>query len=209
MDTDLSLFDNLKISESLEEVDVQKKDNQQALIESRANGLEKMQFDDLEELVMGSTQEEVKNVEDVEKEPMKTYKKEDIFQEVVEYFHGDELAAGVWIDKYALKNDEGQLMERNPDEMHHRMAREFARIEKKYANPMSEELIYSLFKNFKYVIPQGSPMAGIGNNFQISSLSNCFVIGNDARSDSYGGIMKMDEEQVHHPLFLELHLHML
>ena len=145
---------------------------------------------------MGSTQEEVKNVEDVEKEPMKTYKKEDIFQEVVEYFHGDELAAGVWIDKYALKNDEGQLMERNPDEMHHRMAREFARIEKKYANPMSEELIYSLFKNFKYVIPQGSPMAGIGNNFQISSLSNCFVIGNDARSDSYGGIMKMDEEQV-------------
>ena len=196
MDKDLSLFDELKFSETLEEVENQKKSNQQTLIDSRESGLEKMQYDDLEELVMGNTQEEESTVEKVEKKPMRTYEKDEIFQDVVKYFNGDELAAGVWIDKYALKNDEGKLMEKSPEDMHHRMAREFARIEKKYANPMSEELIFSLFDHFKYVIPQGSPMAGIGNDFQISSLSNCFVIGNDARSDSYGGIMKMDEEQV-------------
>jgi ribonucleoside-diphosphate reductase alpha chain len=126
----------------------------------------------------------------------KTYSKKEIFDEVVEYFEGDELAAGVWIDKYSLKNDKGELMERNPDEMHHRLASEFARIEKKYVNPLSEEKIYELFNKFAYIIPQGSPMAGIGNTYQIASLSNCFVIGNDRRSDSYGGIMKMDEEQV-------------
>ncbi|HNY62905.1 MAG TPA: adenosylcobalamin-dependent ribonucleoside-diphosphate reductase [Bacteroidales bacterium] len=136
--------------------------------------------------------------EEVEEEPLSppTYTKSEIFSEVVAYFNGDELAAGVWIDKYALKNDEGALLERTPDEMHRRLAKEFARIEKKYVNPMDEELIYSLFKNFAYIVPQGSPMAGIGNNYQIASLSNCFVIGNDSRSDSYGGIMKMDEEQV-------------
>ena len=128
--------------------------------------------------------------------PQKTYKKKEIFNEVVDYFDGDELAAGVWIDKYSLKNDKGELMETNPDEMHRRLAREFARIEKKYVNPLPEEKIYELFKKFKYIIPQGSPMAGIGNTYQIASLSNCFVIGNDHRSDSYGGIMKMDEEQV-------------
>lgn len=136
--------------------------------------------------------------EEVEEEPLSpsTYTKTEIFNEVVAYFNGDELAAGVWIDKYALKNEAGALLERTPDEMHRRLAKEFARIEKKYVNPMDEELIYSLFKNFAYIVPQGSPMAGIGNNYQIASLSNCFVIGNDSRSDSYGGIMKMDEEQV-------------
>lgn len=136
--------------------------------------------------------------DEIEVEPSSppTYTKTEIFEEVVAYFNGDELAAGVWIDKYALKNEAGALLERTPDEMHRRLAREFARIEKKYVNPMDEELIYSLFKNFSYIIPQGSPMSGIGNNYQIASLSNCFVIGNDARSDSYGGIMKMDEEQV-------------
>jgi len=128
--------------------------------------------------------------------PAQTYAKKEIFEEVVAYFDGDELAAGVWIDKYSLKNDKGELLERNPDEMHRRLAYEFSRIEKKYANPLSEEQIYELFKKFKYIIPQGSPMAGIGNNYQIASLSNCFVIGNDHCSDSYGGIMKMDEEQV-------------
>ncbi|MDR0206315.1 MAG: adenosylcobalamin-dependent ribonucleoside-diphosphate reductase [Bacteroidales bacterium] len=127
---------------------------------------------------------------------MKTYNKKEIFDDVVEYFDGDELAAGVWIDKYSLKNSKGELLERNPDEMHRRISREFARIERKYANPLPEEKIYELLRNFKYIIPQGSPMAGIGNNFQIASLSNCFVIGNNHRSDSYGGIMKMDEEQV-------------
>ncbi|MDR2971246.1 MAG: adenosylcobalamin-dependent ribonucleoside-diphosphate reductase [Bacteroidales bacterium] len=128
--------------------------------------------------------------------PLKTYTKQEIFDEVVAYFEGDELAAGVWIDKYSLKNDKGELLERNPDEMHSRLAYEFARIEKKYANPLPEEKIHELFKNFKYIIPQGSPMAGIGNSYQVASLSNCFVIGNNHNSDSYGGIMKMDEEQV-------------
>ncbi|MBR3550553.1 MAG: ribonucleoside-diphosphate reductase, adenosylcobalamin-dependent, partial [Bacteroidales bacterium] len=125
-----------------------------------------------------------------------TFTKEEILPDVVRYFGGDELAAGVWIDKYALKNADGELVERTPADMHRRMAREFARIERRYANPMSEELIYSLFDHFQYVIPQGSPMAGIGNKYQVVSLSNCFVIGNSGNADSYGGIMKMDEEQV-------------
>jgi len=116
--------------------------------------------------------------------PVQSYTKKEIFEEVVAYFEGDELAAGVWIDKYSLKNDKGELLERNPDEMHHRLAREFARIEKKYSNPLPEEKIYELFKKFQYIIPQGSPMAGIGNNYQVASLSNCFVIGNDQSSDS-------------------------
>ncbi|MBO4645970.1 MAG: adenosylcobalamin-dependent ribonucleoside-diphosphate reductase [Bacteroidales bacterium] len=132
----------------------------------------------------------------VAKAEVKTYEKKEIFQDVVDYFHGDQLAASVWVDKYALKNREGQLVERTPDDMHRRLAREFARIEKKYPNPMSEDQIFHLFKDFKYIVPQGSPMAGIGNTNQIVSLSNCFVIGNGDNSDSYGGIMQMDEEQV-------------
>lgn len=193
MDKNLSLFDELKISET----ESQTVSQQQELLKSRENQLDGIQFEDLAELVMENMTDEKNEVMAPQKEhAMTTYEKNEIFPEVVDYFDGDELAAGVWIDKYALKNDVGKLLERNPDEMHHRLAREFARIEKKYANPMSEELIYSLFEHFKYIIPQGSPMAGIGNDFQISSLSNCFVIGNDARSDSYGGIMKMDEEQV-------------
>jgi len=112
------------------------------------------------------------------------------------YFKGDELAANVWINKYALKDSQGNIYESTPDEMHWRLAREIARIEKKYPNPLTESDIYILLKNFKYIIPQGGPMAGIGNDFQISSLSNCFVIGNKGNSDSYGGIMKIDQEQV-------------
>ena len=113
-----------------------------------------------------------------------------------EYFHGDKLAADVWVNKYALKDSEGNIYELSPDEMHHRIASEVARIEQNYANPISEDEIYQLLKDFKYVIPAGSPMAGIGNNMQISSLSNCFVIGNEKDADSYGAIMKTDEEQV-------------
>ncbi len=124
------------------------------------------------------------------------FTKEQIFPDVVEYFGGDELAATVWIDKYALKNEKGELVERTPADMHRRMAREFARIEARYPNPMGEDEIFGMFDHFKYIIPQGSPMAGIGNNYQVVSLSNCFVIGNSGESDSYGGIMKMDEEQV-------------
>ncbi len=112
------------------------------------------------------------------------------------YFNGDDLAARVWINKYALKDSKGNLFEQSPDDMHKRIAKEIARIEKKYPNPLSEEEVFNLIKGFKYIVPQGSPMAGIGNPHQIASLSNCFVIGNSGASDSYGGIMKIDQEQV-------------
>ncbi|NLN24599.1 MAG: adenosylcobalamin-dependent ribonucleoside-diphosphate reductase, partial [Bacteroidetes bacterium] len=111
-------------------------------------------------------------------------------------FNGDDLAARVWVNKYALKDSAGNIYEKTPDEMHRRIAKEIARIEQKYPNPLTEEEIYAVMKDFKYVVPQGSPMAGIGNPFQIASLSNCFVIGNDGNSDSYGGILKIDQEQV-------------
>lgn len=128
-------------------------------------------------------------------EPM-IYPYEQVLDATTEYFKGDSLAASVWINKYALKNSKGELFELTPDDMHRRLAREIARIEAKYPNPMSEEEIFGLLKNFRYIVPQGGPMAGIGNDFQISSLSNCFVIGNKGNSDSYGGIMKIDQEQV-------------
>lgn len=140
--------------------------------------------------------EKVINTPDTEKKNqiMVNYSQEEILKKATEYFDGDTLAANVWMNKYALKNSDGQIFELTPDDMHRRLAREIARIERKYPNPMPEEEIYQLFKKFKYIIPQGSPMAGIGNNYQVSSLSNCFVIGNE--SDSYGGIMKADQEQV-------------
>lgn len=118
------------------------------------------------------------------------------YEETLKYFKGDDLAARVWVTKYALKDSDGNIYEKTPDDMHHRIASEIARVEKKYPNPLSETEIFDLIKNFKYIIPQGSPMTGIGNNFQIASLSNCFVIGNGNDSDSYGSIMKIDEEQV-------------
>ncbi|MCX6234819.1 MAG: adenosylcobalamin-dependent ribonucleoside-diphosphate reductase [Bacteroidetes bacterium] len=121
---------------------------------------------------------------------------DEILDKSTQYFKGDSLAANVWINKYALKNSEGKIFELTPDDMHHRLAREVARIEAKYPNPLSEDEIYHLFKDFKYIIPQGSPMAGIGNRFQVSSLSNCFVIGNEGSTDSYGSILKIDQEQV-------------
>ncbi|MDO9510278.1 MAG: adenosylcobalamin-dependent ribonucleoside-diphosphate reductase [Bacteroidales bacterium] len=112
------------------------------------------------------------------------------------YFGGDTMAAKVWVNKYALKDSDGVLFELTPDDMHYRIAREIARVEQKYPNPMSEEEVYLLLKDFKYIVPQGSPMAGIGNNIQVGSLSNCFVIGQDNPADSYGGIMRSDQEQV-------------
>ena len=121
---------------------------------------------------------------------------EDVKKKATAYFKGDELAGNVWINKYALKDSQGNIYEETPDAMHWRLANEVARVEKKYPNPLSAKQIYELFKDFKYIIPQGGPMAGIGNDFQISSLSNCFVIGNKGNSDSYGGIMKIDQEQV-------------
>lgn len=112
------------------------------------------------------------------------------------YFDGDELAAGVWLNKYALKDSYGNIFEQDPDDMHRRMAKEIARVESKYPSPLSEDEIFELLAKFKYIVPQGGPMTGIGNKHQVASLSNCFVIGNDGKSDSYGGIMKTDEEQV-------------
>ncbi|MCX6285618.1 MAG: adenosylcobalamin-dependent ribonucleoside-diphosphate reductase [Bacteroidetes bacterium] len=126
----------------------------------------------------------------------KKYSHSEAIEKSTVYFNGDNLAANVWVNKYALKNSDSQLLELTPEDMHRRIAREIARIEKKYPNPMSEEEIFDLIRDFRFVVPQGSPMAGIGNNFQIGSLSNCFVIGNEGQSDSYGGIMKVDEEQV-------------
>ena len=125
-----------------------------------------------------------------------TYTYQEVYDATLKYFEGDELAARVWASKYALKDSYGNIYELTPDDMHHRIASEIARIEKKYPNPMSEEKIFELMRHFRYIVPQGSPMAGIGNNFQVGSLSNCFVIGLDGEPDSYGGIIKIDEEQV-------------
>ncbi|MBR5030771.1 MAG: adenosylcobalamin-dependent ribonucleoside-diphosphate reductase [Muribaculaceae bacterium] len=126
----------------------------------------------------------------------KTFTYDEAYHASLKYFKGDELAARVWATKYSLKDSFGHLYEQTPDDMHHRIASEIARIEKKYPNPMSEEKVFDLLKNFRYIVPQGSPMAGIGNNYQVGSLSNCFVIGLDGQPDSYGGIIKIDEEQV-------------
>ena len=127
---------------------------------------------------------------------MNTYTYEEALAASLAYFKGDELAATVWINKYAVKDSAGNLYEKSPDDMHHRLAAEFARIEKNYPDPMSEEEIYQLLSNFRYVVPQGGPMTGIGNNNQVASLSNCFVIGHDKQADSYGGILMLDQEQV-------------
>ena len=124
------------------------------------------------------------------------FSQEEAVKASLEYFQGDDLAARVWVNKYALKDSYGNIFELTPDDMHRRLASEVARIEKKYPNPLTEDEIYAVFKEFKFIVPQGGPMTGIGNNFQIASLSNCFVVGNDGDSDSYGGIMKIDQEQV-------------
>lgn len=128
--------------------------------------------------------------------PKITYTQDEVFQATSDYFNNDDLAARVWLNKYALKDSAGNIYELTPDDMHRRIAKEIARIEARYPNALSEEKIFDLIKDFKYIVPQGSPMAGIGNPFQIASLSNCFVIGNEGQSDSYGGVMKIDQEQV-------------
>lgn len=126
----------------------------------------------------------------------KTYTYQQAYEASLKYFDGDELAARVWSSKYALKDSFGNLYELTPDDMHRRIAREIARIENKYPNPLTEDRLFELMSHFRYIVPQGSPMAGIGNNFQVGSLSNCFVVGLDGEPDSYGGILKIDEEQV-------------
>ncbi|MDE5837222.1 MAG: ribonucleoside-diphosphate reductase, adenosylcobalamin-dependent, partial [Paramuribaculum sp.] len=125
-----------------------------------------------------------------------TYSHDEANEVSLKYFDGDELAARVWVSKYALKDSYGNLYEKTPADMHRRLAREIARIEHNYKNPMSEQEIFNLLDKFKYIVPQGSPMTGIGNDYQVASLSNCFVIGLDGKPDSYGGIIKIDEEQV-------------
>ena len=187
MSEDLSLFGFEDESET-EQMEFSEKNSQSSLVQLREQTVLEHQKKQAVTVVEES--------QPVEAEPRRIYTKQEILPDVVRYFGGDELAAGVWIDKYALKNKNGELMERTPEDMHRRMAREFARIERRYIHPLSEEEIFSLFDHFKYIIPQGSPMAGIGNNDQIVSLSNCFVIGNSGNSDSYGGIIRMDEEQV-------------
>ncbi|MGQ1911352.1 ribonucleotide reductase N-terminal alpha domain-containing protein, partial [Marinifilum sp. RC60d5] len=139
---------------------------------------------------------EVKEKQNHVEEMEETFNTEEAFQASYEYFKGDELAARVWLNKYALKDSYGNIYEKTPDDMHRRIASEIARIEARYPNPLSEEEIFAVLKDFKYIVPQGSPMSGIGNKYQVASLSNCFVIGNEGDSDSYGGIMKIDQEQV-------------
>ena len=126
----------------------------------------------------------------------KTYTFDEAFKASLDYFTGDELAAKVWVNKYALKDAFGNIYEESPNDMHHRLASEIARVEKKYPNPLSEQELFDLFDHFRYIVPQGSPMTGIGNDYQIASLSNCFVIGLDGQEDSYGAIIRIDEEQV-------------
>ena len=126
----------------------------------------------------------------------KTYSYDEAYEESLRYFQGDELAARVWVNKYAVKDSFGNIYEKSPEDMHWRIANEVARIEARYPNPLSAEELFGLFDHFKYIVPQGSPMTGIGNNYQVASLSNCFVIGIDGSADSYGAIFKIDEEQV-------------
>ncbi|MBB1537379.1 MAG: ribonucleoside-diphosphate reductase, adenosylcobalamin-dependent, partial [Bacteroidia bacterium] len=126
----------------------------------------------------------------------KVYTYDEAVQASREYFGGDEMAAKVWVSKYALKDSQGTIFERTPADMHRRLAKELARIERKYPNPIEEDKIFELLDEFRYLVPQGGPMTGIGNDFQIASLSNCFVVGNEGLGDSYGGILKIDEEQV-------------
>ena len=126
----------------------------------------------------------------------KTYSYDEAYQASLKYFEGDELAARVWVNKYAMKDSFGNIYEKSPEDMHWRIANEITRIENKYANPLKAEEVFSLLDHFRYIVPAGSPMTGIGNNHQVASLSNCFVIGLDGDADSYGAIMRIDEEQV-------------
>ena len=126
----------------------------------------------------------------------KVFSYDEAYDATLKYFDNDDLAARVWVSKYALKDSFGNIFEKTPDDMHNRIAAEIARIENKYPNPMSKEEVFDLMKNFRYIVPQGSPMSGIGNNYQVGSLSNCFVIGLDGHPDSYGGVIRIDEEQV-------------
>ncbi len=171
----------------------EEKDFYDKVLEERSK-LEKPENNDLttsSKLVLTQKEDKQTYIEEV-----KHYNHEEVFVHATKYFNGDTLAANVWMNKYALKDSDNKFYELTPDDMHWRLAKEIARIEMKYKNPMTAEEVFAVLKDFKYIIPAGSPMAGIGNDNQISSLSNCFVIGNNGPSDSYGGILKTDQEQV-------------
>ena len=188
-----TLFDSLQREEAQDQVHNNGSDYFQEMLENRQRPpVEEIEKQSL--IVMD--QNEQMAIENLPHHDLKPYIYEDVLREATAYFKGDTMAANVWINKYALKNSANQLFELTPEDMHHRLAAEIARIESKYLNPLSEEEVFHLLKDFKYIVPQGGPMAGIGNNFQISSLSNCFVIGSKGNSDSYGGILKIDQEQV-------------
>ena len=196
MDMENTLFAGLESQESLTEA--KEKAFYEKVLEKRIRP-EEEEGNAVSYPLVGETAEEThedKQLETMQEQEVRTYPYEDVVKAATEYFKGDSLAASVWINKYALKNSEGELFERTPDDMHWRLASEISRIEQKYSNPLSTEEVFHLLKDFRYIVPQGGPMAGIGNNFQISSLSNCFVIGNKGGSDSYGGILKIDQEQV-------------
>jgi len=193
MELEKTLFDSLEKEKTADQVLGKENDYYKEMLEHRQRpAVEELHMQE-EALTPGVSHVREEEGPDVS---LQAYPYEEVQQYATEYFKGDTLAANVWINKYALKNSDNQLFERTPDDMHRRLAREIARIESKYPDPISEDEIFYLLKDFKYIVPQGGPMAGIGNNFQISSLSNCFVIGNKGNSDSYGGIMKIDQEQV-------------
>ncbi len=187
------MSNNLSVKQAKEEQKIKssEKNLYDDVLENRT--LPELDFDDSSQL----SHSKDKNIKPPSKED---YSKKVDYNEALkkstEYFKGDSLAAEVWINKYALKDSNENIYETTPDDMHRRLAKEITRIENKYPNPLTEEKVFSLLEKFKYIVPQGSPMAGIGNPFQIGSLSNCFVIGHSANADSYGGIMKTDEEQV-------------
>ena len=123
----------------------------------------------------------------------KTYSYDEAYAASLAYFSGDELAARVWVNKYAMKDSFGNIYEKSPEDMHWRIANEIARIESKYPNPLTAEEVFALLDHFKYLVPAGSPMTGIGNNHQVASLSNCFVVGLDGNADSYGAVLRIDQ----------------
>ena len=170
-----------------EDNSVVEKSNEKILVDDKENLIS-------EEKIFDNKTEN--NSDKMESKEYKIYSVEEVKEATIKYFNGDQLAADVWMNKYALKDSDGNIFELTPDDMHHRIASEIARIENRYPNPMTEEEVFEVLKDFRYIVPQGSPMAGIGNDFQISSLSNCFVIGTNGQSDSYGAIMKIDQEQV-------------
>jgi len=179
-------------------IDQEIKKDKENFYEEVLEGRSKLEIKPEQEDVSNTSEKKEEKVLKQEIKPsiLKKYSHEEVLILATQYFQGDTLAANVWMNKYALKDSDGNIYEPTPDAMHWRIANEIARIEKKYPNPMPAEEVYELIRDFKYIVPQGSPMAGIGNNMQVSSLSNCFVIGNDGNSDSYGGIMKIDQEQV-------------